>query len=265
MVLSMIRPLWLYRGFVWSNVQREFQLRYRDSLLGALWTVLNPLANILVFTLIFSQLMRARLPGVEGPFAYSIYLCAGSLTWEYFSEIVRRAQNTFLENGNLIKKISFPKLCLPLIVIANASVNFAIIFGLFTFFLLITGNFPGLVYFGIFPVLAIQVAFSIGLGISLGVLNVFFRDVGQFFGIVLQFWFWLTPIVYVGTTLPESVRNLMKWNPMAGAIAAYQKVLLYKEWPDFTSLVPLVVCAIVFCSLGMILFKQRAGEMVDEL
>ena len=194
--MTIFRALWAYRGFILGSVQREFQSKYRNSLLGAAWTVINPLAMILVYTVIFAQVMRARLPGADSTFAYSIYLCAGVLTWGLFAEITGRAQNVFLENANLLKKLSFPRLCLPVTVVANAALNFGIVFALFTLFLIASGNFPGLPYLALLPVLAVQVLFAIGLGISLGVLNVFFRDVGQFFGIFLQFWFWLTPIVY---------------------------------------------------------------------
>lgn len=113
MAVGMLRSMWSYRGFISGSVKREFQSRYRNSLLGAAWTVLNPLAMIVVYTVIFSQVMRARLPGVDSGFAYSIYLCAGVLTWGLFAEIVSRAQNVFLKNANLIKKISFPRICLP--------------------------------------------------------------------------------------------------------------------------------------------------------
>jgi len=203
---AMLKSLWAYRGFIIGSVKREFQPKYRNSLLGAAWTVLNPLAMIIVYTVIFSQIMRAKLPGIDSTFAYSIYLCAGVLTWGLFAEIAGRAQNTFLEHANLLKKLSFPRLCLPVTVVANALLNFAIVFGLFSVFLLISGNFPGLVYLALVPVLMILIAFAIGLGITLGVLNVFFRDVGQFFGIVIQFWFWLTPIVYPISILPECAR-----------------------------------------------------------
>ena len=101
-------------------------------------------------------------------------MCAGILTWGFFAEITGRAQNMFLEQANLLKKLSFPRLCLPVIVVVNASLNFAIIFTLFTFFLLLSGNFPGWSFLALVPVLAIQTAFAIGLGMSLGVLNVFF-------------------------------------------------------------------------------------------
>jgi hypothetical protein len=99
------------------------------------------------------------------------------------------------------------------IVVLNASLNFAIIFGLFTAFLIVSGNFPGLVFLAVIPVLLLQIAFAIGLGMVLGVLNVFFRDVGQFFAIFIQFWFWFTPIVYPASILPEPVRPLLMWNP----------------------------------------------------
>jgi len=131
---KLLRAVWAYRGFILASVQRDFQSRYRNSLLGAAWTIIQPLAMIVVYTVIFSQVMKARLPGVSSTFAYSIYLCAGTLTWSLFAEITGRAQNIFIDNANLLKKLSFPRLCLPIIVVLNALVNFAIIFGLFSIF-----------------------------------------------------------------------------------------------------------------------------------
>ena len=261
----MLKPLWAYRGFILGSVKREFQSKYRNSLLGAAWTVINPLAMIIVYTVIFSQIMRAKLPGIDSTFAYSIYLCAGVLTWGLFAEITGRAQNMFLEHANLLKKLSFPKLCLPVVVVASAGLNFAIIFSLFTAFLIISGNFPGWAYLALLPVLAIQIVFAIGLGMVLGVLNVFFRDVGQLFGVVLQFWFWLTPIVYPITILPKSVQPLIALNPMASLMAAYQNILVIGQWPDWVSLWPVTLLAVLLCVWGMRLFRKNAGEMVDEL
>jgi lipopolysaccharide transport system permease protein len=261
----MLPPLWAYRGFILGSVKREFQSKYRNSMLGAAWTVINPLAMIVVYTVIFAQVMRARLPGVDSTFAYSIYLCSGVLTWGLFAEITGRAQNIFLEHANLLKKISFPRLCLPVVVVLNAGLNFAIIFGLFSIFLLVTGNFPGWPFLALIPLLTIQIAFSIGLGITLGVLNVFFRDVGQFFGVVLQFWFWLTPIIYSVTILPESMRSIVTFNPMAGLMAAYQTILVNGQWPQWQSLWLVTLVAFVLCGPGFRLFRNHSGEMVDEL
>ena len=261
----MVQSLWAYRGFILGSVKREFQAKYRNSLLGVAWMVINPLAMIVVYTVIFSQVMKARLAGVDSTFAYSIYLCAGTLTWGFFADIVGRAQNVFLGHANLLKKLSFPRLCLPVIVVANAGLNFAIIFGLFSIFLLISGNFPGWAYLALIPLLVIQVAFAIGLGITLGVLNVFFRDVGQLFGVVLQFWFWLTPIIYPVTILPESVRSLMAFNPMANLVTAYQAILVKGQWPEWQSLWLVTLLAALLCGLGIRLFRKHVGEMVDEL
>ena len=263
--MNTLTGLWAYRGFILVSVKREFQSKYSNSVLGAAWTILNPLAMILVYTVIFAQVMKAKLPGLDSTFGYSIYLCAGVLTWGLFAEITSRAQNMFLENANLLKKLSFPRLCLPVIVVINAGLNFAIVFGLFTTFLLVSDNFPGWVYLGLLPVLIVQIAFAVGLGISLGVLNVFFRDVGQFFSIFLQFWFWLTPIVYPITVLPERFRHLMMFNPMAIFIDAYQTILVARKWPDWQALGGLALLASVLCWLGFHLFRRHVGEMLDEL
>jgi lipopolysaccharide transport system permease protein len=265
MLFNLHRSLWSYRGFILGSVKREFQLRYRNSLFGALWTVLNPLSMIVVYTVVFSQIMRARLPGVDDGMAYSVYLCAGLLTWGLFSEITLRSQNMFLENANLLKKISFPRICLPVIVLLNAGINFAIIIGLFLGFLLITGRLPGMALLALLPLLALQMIFCAGLGMILGVLNVFFRDVGQFFGICLQFWFWLTPIVYPITILPEWVQHLLQLNPLTNLITSYQNLFLYGQWPVWNSLLPILVLGVLFCVIGLRLFRQRVGEMVDEL
>jgi len=265
MLIDKISAIWTYRGFILGSVRREFQVRYRNSLLGSAWAILNPLAMILVYTLIFSQVMRAKLPGIDSSFGYSIYLCSGILTWGLFAEIVGRGQNVFLENANMIKKINFPRICLPIIVIVNAGLNFIIIFGLFSLFLLISGNFPGWPYLAVFPVLAVQVMFSIGLAIIFGVLNVFFRDVGQFVGVLLQFWFWFTPVVYPAAIVPERFQPLMDLNPMKVFISAYQDILLNGTLPSWVGLLPVMVLTLAVCLFAVRLFRKRSGEMVDEL
>ncbi len=265
-MLNMFYALWAYRGFIFGTVKREFQIKYRNSLLGAAWNIINPLAMIVVYTVIFSQLMRARVSGLDNSvYGYSIYLCAGTLTWGLFAEIVGRAQNTFIEHANLLKKLSFPRLCLPVVVVLNALINFSITISLFTAFLLLTDNFPGLIYVALLPLLLILIGFAIGLGITLGVLNVFFRDVGQFFGIFLQFWFWFTPIIYPISTLPDVLQKLMIYNPMATIISAFQTVLVYRLWPQWDTLLYPVALVFFFCILGLFLFRRHVGEMVDEL
>jgi len=264
--IVMLRALWGYRGFVWSSVLREFNGKYRESLLGAFWSVANPLAMILIYTVIFGQLMRPTLPGHEQtPFAFSIYLCAGVITWGLFAEMLGRLNNVFLEHGNLIKKANFPRICLPAIVALSALINFSIVFGLYLLFLALIGHWPGWALLALLPLLALQLLFTLGLGVFLGTLNVFFRDVGQLTGVALQFWFWLTPVVYTLPALPERARSILQYNPMQPLMAAYQQLFLGKAWPDFAPLFPLVLLTLAFLLLGARFFLSRVGELVDEL
>ena len=263
--MSLVKQIWVYRGFILGAVKREFQSKYRNSLLGVGWLVLQPLSQILVFTLVFSHVMQSRIPGLDGSFGYSIFLCAGLLTWSFFADLVGRCQNMFLENSNLIKKISFPRICIPVIALLNACINFVIILSLFVGFMLLVGSFPGWVLIFIIPVLLLQTILAIGLGMTIGVLNVFFRDTGHLFAIVLQFWFWLTPIVYPLQSLPEWTQKIVYLNPMTPLITAYQGIMVQGQPPLWISLMPSCVFACLSCFFGMLLFKKRGSEMIDEL
>ena len=261
----MLRALWLYRGFIFGSVEREFRARYLGSLLGAAWAILNPLAMILIYTIIFAQVMKARLPGVESVFGYSIYLVSGLLPWTLFAEILGRSHSVFIDNGNLIKKSSFPRVSLPTIAVISAGLNFSIVFVLFLGFLMVTGNFPGLVVAAVLPVLLIQITFASGLGILLGTLNVFFRDIGQMIGVVLQFWFWLTPIIYPMEIIPERFRWVLALNPLTPLITAYHDIFLRQQMPQWESLVPVMLISACVAWFGLAVFRRNAGELVDEL
>lgn len=245
---------------------REFHGKYRESLLGAFWSVANPLAMIVIYTLVMGQLMRPTLPGYEKtPFAFPIYLCAGVITWNFFSEVVMRLNGVFIDNGNLIKKSNFPRICLPAIVVISAFLNFAIVMTIYLIFLALVGHWPGQPLIGMLPLLLLQTGFAVGLGVLLGTLNVFFRDVGQLTGVVMQFWFWLTPIVYTLGALPEKVRHLMVLNPMVGLMQGYQQILLTQNWPAWRPLWPLFTLSLVLLALAAWFFTARVGELVDEL
>jgi lipopolysaccharide transport system permease protein len=260
-----LKALWAYRGFVLGMVARDFRGRYLGSALGASWAVLNPLAQILIYTVVFSQVMRARLPNISDTLAYSLYLCAGVLTWNYFVEVLLRSQAVFLEQANMLKKVSFPRVTLPSYVFLSASVNFAIIWGVFLAFLLLSGRWPGWVLVALLPLLLIQQVFAVGLGLVLGVTNVFFRDVAQAVGVGLQFWFWLTPIVYPLSAVPEVVRRLMAWNPLYPLIASYQRIIVEHEWPVWSHLWLVCGIALGVAALSETMFRHLSGPMVDEL
>lgn len=263
---TMLRALWAYRGFVWSSVLREFNGKYRESLFGAFWSIAYPLTMIVIYTIVFGKIMRPTLSGHEQtPFAFSIYLCAGVITWGLFTEMLSRLNTVFIEHGNLIKKSNFPRVCLPAIVALSALINFGIVFALYLVFLAIIGHWPGWMLLAVLPLLVLQILFTLGIGIFLGTLNVFFRDVGQLTSVVLQFWFWLTPIVYPLSALPEGAIELISYNPMYPLISAYQFLFLEHRMPDFTTLLPLALLTLFFLILGAKFFLARVGELVDEL
>lgn len=254
-----------YRGFIVGSIGRDFQSRYQNSILGAMWAILNPLAMILVYTVVFSQIMKTRLPGLDSDFGYSIYLCAGIFTWGLFQEIVTKSSSMFLDNSHLLKKLRFPKICLPIIIVGSASLNFLIVFSLFTIFLVFSGSFPGISFVALLPVLMLLITFAAGLGLIVGVLNVFFRDVGHAFGVLLQFWFWLTPIVYPLGVLPDRYQSLLSINPMTTIVTACQRILTSGQWPNWERLGIVASLSLMLCALGLSLLRRHAGELLDEL
>jgi lipopolysaccharide transport system permease protein len=147
----------------------------------------------------------------------------------------------------------------------NASINFIIVLALFTMVLLLSERFPGWAFLSIFPLIVLQVVFSIGLGILLGILNVFFRDAGHFFTVFLQFWFWLTPIVYVSNVFQGPIKYLLEINPLTALVEAYHDVLVFGKWPNWESLLFIAICGIAFNLLGFKLYRRVRGEMADEL
>ncbi len=263
--VGMLRDVWFFKDFMISSVKREFQSRWTGTQFGPFWIVAQPLATIFVFTIIFANIMKPSLPNHASRFAYSIYLCSGILTWNFFSEMLARSVNIFVENANLMKKLRFPKLCLPIIMVASNILNFAIVMTLFLIFMLIIGAFPGWVILSALPVLFIQLAFTVGLGVLLATINVFYRDVQQTLTVVLQFWFWLTPVVYIPATLPQSVSRILNCNPMWPFIHAYHGIFLEQTPPEWSTMVYPGLLAILFVLLGAFAFHKLHGEIIDEL
>lgn len=264
-MINSLKHIYQFRAFIAGNVKRDFQARYRNSLLGSLWTILSPLATIAIYILVFSKLMKARLVGVDDTLAYSVYLCAGILTWGMFTEVISNAQNMFLQNANLLKKLHFPRLCLPVVVMFGSIINLAVVLTLFSIFLFYTDRWPGIYVIGIFPVILLQLIFAISLGLLFGILNVFFRDMIHFTGILLQFWFWFTPIIYPITILPDFLQRIVLMNPMTPIISSYQNVFVYNQWPDWEGLLIPIVCTTFIIIITTFFYRAHANDMVDEL
>lgn len=254
-----------FRGFIAGNVRRDFEQRYVNSLFGALWSVILPLSTILIYVIVFSKLMNARLPNTLGPFSYSVYLCAGMVIWGLFSELMSRFPTVFVNNATLIKKLNFPRICLPVSALFSALVNFIITAVVLVIVLLILGVRPSLVWFSLIPLTLALLLFSLGVGVLLAVLNVFFRDVAPMSAIGVQLWFWCTPIVYPMSILPDRLAILMEWNPLAVIVRGFQSVILYGQQPNYYALLGVFLLAIIMCTMAAEVYKRRVGEMVDEL
>ena len=261
----LLRQLWSYRHFVLRSIVDDYRKRYARSKIAALWTVINPVVQVMVFTLVFSNLLGARLPGNAGKYSFSIYMLAGVLIWGLFSECVSRTTTTFIDFGTQIKKIVFPKVLPVAISFGISLANFFLLFAITLVFLLATNNWPGWIVFTLIVPLAIAATFGVGLGLVLGTLNVFMRDVGQTLNVVLQFWFWLCPCIYQMSALPPAARTFVEANPMTPVVVAFQTVLLAHQAPELSGLVMPFIVGLCLCGLGYFMLLRSGAQMADAL
>lgn len=262
---GMLRECWEFRGFILASVRRDFVSRYLGTQLGFFWAIAQPLAMILIYSVIFAAIMKPALPGHSAPFAYSVYLCAGVIVWQLFSDLLNRSVGVFVNNAGLLKKANLPKLALPIIVALAGLANVFVLLILFLGFLVIIGSFPTVAILAFVPVVTLVVAFALGLGVLLGTINVFYRDVAQVVAMILQFWFWLTPIVYPGRTLPADVASVIGWNPLTPIVQFSQAIFVENRTPAWTILVYPAIVASILLVLGAVAFRKLGGEIADEL
>jgi lipopolysaccharide transport system permease protein len=261
----MLRECWAFRDFILASVKRDFVSRYLGTQLGFFWAIAQPLAMIGIYTLVFARIMRPSLPGHDSPFAYSIYLCAGIVIWQLFSELLTRSVGVFVHNAGLLKKVSLPKLALPVIVALSALANFAVVLALFFMFLIVVGQFPAGTILALVPAVGLVFAFALGLGVLLATFNVFYRDIGQAVSMLLQLWFWLTPIVYPARTLPTPLADILSWNPMWPIVRFAQSIFVDDRIPPWTTLVYPAIAAALLLMVAMSAFRSLSGDIVDEL
>ena len=264
--MGMIHDIWRYRHFIVSSVHSELATRFVRSRLGGLWMIVQPLAQVLMYALILSAVLSAKLPGMEDTrFAYAVYLLAGIAGWSLFSEVVGRSARVFIENAELMKKMVFPRICLPLIVAGTALVNHAFLFAAAFLVFVALGHPPQADLAWLPMVVLVNLGLAMGLGLVLGVFNVFVRDVGQLVDLALQYGFWFTPIVYMPQILPENIRFLLQFNPLYWVVTGYQNVLVFHAPPAPGGLALVAALAALFLLAALRLFRRAAPEMVDVL
>ncbi len=256
---------WRYRHFIFSSIYTEFRTRFGRSKLGALWMIIHPLAQAAIFALVLAEVMGARMPTMSGRFAYAIYLLSGMLAWSLFSEIVTRCLTVFIDNGNLIKKMLFPRINLPLIISGSALINNVLLLLAILLVFALLGHTPS-ARLGWLPALMIlTLLLGLGVGLLLGVFNVFVRDVGQVVPIALQLGFWFTPIVYTPDVVPKYLRTLLHVNPMTTIVQGFQNIMLFDRPPDFVALAWIFFATLLLLTAALALFRRASGEMVDLL
>lgn len=261
----MIKGAWNYRHFITSSIRAEIGGRYSRSRLGGIWLFLHPLAQALVLALVLSQLIGARLSGIDSDYAYAIYLLAGTLAWNYFAETTVSTISMFKERANLLKKINFPRVCIPIIVVGTTFLNHLILSVIIIAIVWALGVEPTSSLLLLPMLMILLTGFALGIGLILSVFDVFVRDVSHLWQVILQFWFWFTPIVYAVDILPDSIAKAMEYNPMYAIVNGYQDAIAYGNVPDFQPFVMLACITICLLFLGFFLFIKASSDIVDAL
>ncbi|MFO7696986.1 MAG: ABC transporter permease [Anaerolineae bacterium] len=265
-MLAHLNELVRFKGLIRNLVVRELRVRYKNSVLGVLWSWLNPLFMMIVYTVVFIY-MRSPSEGAVPNRNFPVFVLCGVLPWNFFSGAVMQSINSIVGNASLVKKVYFPREVLPLSVVLSNLVNFGIALMIL---------FPMLLIFGVpltrwvllLPiVIAIQVCFVTGMALLLSTINVFYRDTGAIMDVAIMAWFFVTPIIYPIDILPRS-RQIMgltidihRWtrilNPMASLVAAYRDVLYYGRLvgPDFLARTAVTSLAVLL--IGYAVFYMR--------
>ncbi|MGM0534462.1 MAG: ABC transporter permease [Pseudomonadota bacterium] len=240
--------------------------RYAGSILGAAWTFIMPLVNILIFTLIFSRIMGMRLGelGVElGQYSYSVYLVIGVLAWNLFANTLSRVTHVFHDKAAIIGKVNVSLFVMPLYLLFSELTVYLIANGFFLVFL-VAIDFDFTWHWLWWPViLVVQQTLAYAIGIIFATLSVFIRDIKQFVGVLTQLWFWLTPIVYVITILPENWKPLFLLNPFFHIVNALRDALMLQSTPALLPLGVLLAGALLLLAFGLWLGQRLERDIRD--
>lgn len=221
-----LKDLWAYRELLYFLVWRDVKVRYKQTLLGALWAILQPLTTMVIFTYFFGKLARIPTEGIP----YPIFFYTGLLLWTYFSGAVTSAANSLLGNTNLITKVYFPRLIIPAAAVGAGLVDFAIA-SVLLIGMLVYYSFPvTLSYLMLLPLVMLTTMFALGMGVWLAALNVRYRDVRYALAFVIQVWMFISPIIYPSTLVPEEWRWLTMLNPLSGIIEGFRSALFGRDF-----------------------------------
>jgi len=220
--------LWRYRELLYFLTWRDVKIRYKQAVLGFLWAFIQPFLKMVVFSVVFGGLAKMDSEG----FPYPIFLYAGLLPWQFFADAVNRSGQSIVSEANLITKVYFPRLIMPVASVGAALVDFAISFGILIAMMFYYHMTPGVPILMVLPLVLITILSALGVGILVSALNTAYRDFRYALPFLVQIWMFLTPVIYPVSIIPENWRWLILLNPMAGIVDAYRSAILGKpfEW-----------------------------------
>jgi len=254
-----LRAVWQARELLAFLVWRDVKVRYKQTLIGASWAILQPLMTMMIFTVIFGHF--ARLPSDGLP--YSVFSYTALLPWMYFAQAIERSGKSLIGDTNLIKKVYFPRLLVPLAAILTPLVDCAIAFCLLLGLLAWFGITPtwGMLLLPLFMLLALLTALAVSLWLA--PLNVRYRDVGHAIPFLIQFWMYASPVAYSVNLIPERWRPLYGLNPMLGVIEGFRWALLGKASPDFQVMMISATAVFILLLGGLLYFKRMEHTFAD--
>ncbi|MCC8050011.1 MAG: ABC transporter permease [Clostridiales bacterium] len=258
--MTKISEIYHYRTMIASLIKRDLRGRYKGSVLGFAWTFLNPLLQLLVYTMVFSTIMRA---GIED---YYLFLFVALIPWIFFSASLTGGSSCIWAQKEMVKKIYFPREVLPIAHVTCQLVNMLLSFIIVFAALLVSGKGVKLsILWYLIPVILVEYVLAIGIAFITSSLTVYFRDLEHILGIVAMAWQFLTPVMYSVDMVPESVMPIFLVNPMTPIITAYRDVLYYQQAPQLTTLGHALLLGIVFLLFGWFLFGRLERHFAEEL
>lgn len=258
-MLAEVTALWRNRELLAAWTWRGIRSRYKQTLLGGLWAILQPLALMAVFSLVFSYLFKVPSDGIP----YPIFSYAALLPWSLFAASVTAAVPSLVDQSALVSKIYFPREILPLGAIGVALVDFLLASTVFAGMMVVYQVPLTWQALWVLPLLLIQVCLAAGLGLAASAANVFYRDVRHVIALVLQLWMYATPVIYPLSLVPDWLRPAYLLNPMAGLVETYRRVLLLGQAPDAGQLAPAVLVSLAVLISGWALFRRLEGSFAD--
>lgn len=253
------KELWEYRELLYFLVWRDVKVRYKQTAIGAAWAIVQPLLTMIIFTFVFGKF--ANMPSDGLP--YPVFSFAALLPWTYFARALNQSVMSVVGSANLIKKVYFPRLLLPISATLSGLIDFGISFIFLLGMMVWYGIVPhwGVLALPFFLILALLTALSVSLWLS--AINVRYRDVGQAIPFLIQIWLFASPVAYPVSVVPEKWRLLFSLNPMTGAIEGFRWALLGTETPDTLAIVFSVVVVLALLVGGIIFFKRMEQTFAD--